>query len=47
LAEPVAPPAGDLRPALEAAAEPEPQRAARLEQALAPASPRLLPALAV
>jgi hypothetical protein len=47
LAASVAPLVGDLRPALEAAAEPQSQRAVRLEQELAPASPRLLPGLAV
>jgi len=43
----VLPLAADLRPALEAAAEPQSQRAVRLRQELAPASPRLLPGLAV
>jgi hypothetical protein len=43
----VAPLAADLRPVLEAAAEPEPQQAARPEQELAPALPKLSLAPAV
>jgi hypothetical protein len=43
LAASVAPLVGDLRPALRAAAEQEPQRAARLEQEVAPTLLKLSP----